>query len=140
MAGCSLEQLPHRNRQNRNTTSTQIFPGADAILEKLRSVKGDSAQYALKQKLVDKLYTNEQVEDLLSKHFGWNKEDKQFNNISIYDYSTKIADTNANQSGNIAVIVVQGAIMDGPQTLGLQEAIPSQHKFVTLALMIILKR
>ncbi|MDL9985879.1 signal peptide peptidase SppA [Providencia rettgeri] len=105
--------------KNRNTTSTQIFPGADAILEQLRSVKGDSAQYALKQKLVDKLYTNEEVEDLLSKHFGWNKENKQFNNISIYDYSAKITDTNANQSGNIAVIVVQGAIMDGPQTAGI---------------------
>ncbi|MBQ0342571.1 signal peptide peptidase SppA, partial [Providencia rettgeri] len=39
--------------------------------------------------------------------------------ISIYDYSAKITDTNANQSGNIAVIVVQGAIMDGPQTAGI---------------------
>lgn len=104
---------------NRKMTTTQIFPGADTVLSQLRAVKGDSAQYALKQKLVDKVYTNEQVEELLSKHFGWNKDDKQFNNISIYDYSAKIADTTANQGGNIAVIVVQGAIMDGPQTPGI---------------------
>lgn len=104
---------------NRKMTSTQIFPGADNILAKLRAVNGDSAQYALKQKLVDKLYTNEQIEDLLTKHFGWDKDNKVFNHISIYDYSAKITDTSANQSGNIAVIVVQGAIMDGPQTAGI---------------------
>ncbi len=44
---------------NRKMTSAQIFPGADAILSQLRAVKGDNAQYALKQRLVDKLYTNE---------------------------------------------------------------------------------
>lgn len=104
---------------NRKMTTAQIFPGAEAIISQLRAVKGDSAQYALKQKLVDKIYTNQQVEDILSKHFGWNKEAKQFNNISIYDYSAKVADTTANQGGNIAVIVVQGAIVDGPQTPGI---------------------
>lgn len=104
---------------NRKTTDKQIFPGADAILAQLRAVKGNSAQYALKQKLVDKIYTREESENILSKHFGWNKEDKQFNNISIYDYSAQTANTAVSNTGNIAVIVVQGAIMDGPQTPGI---------------------
>lgn len=104
---------------NRNTTDKQIFPGADEILNQLRANKGSSAQYALKQKLVDKIYTHEESENILTKHFGWNKEDKQFNSISIYDYSVQTADTSTNKTGNIAVIVVQGAIMDGPQTAGI---------------------
>lgn len=104
---------------NRKTTDKQIFPGADAILAQLRAAKGNSAQYALKQKLVDKIYTREESENILSKHFGWNKEDKQFNNISIYDYSAQTANTAVSNTGNIAVIVVQGAIMDGPQTPGI---------------------
>ncbi len=104
---------------NRETTDKQIFPGADAILVQLRAAKGNSAQYALKQKLVDKIYTHEESENILSKHFGWNKEDKQFNNISIYDYSAQTANTAVSNTGNIAVIVVQGAIMDGPQTPGI---------------------
>ncbi|OAT54980.1 signal peptide peptidase SppA [Providencia heimbachae] len=104
---------------NRKTTDKQIFPGADTILAQLRAAKGNSAQYALKQKLVDKIYTREESENILSKHFGWNKEDKQFNNISIYDYSAQTANTAVSNTGNIAVIVVQGAIMDGPQTPGI---------------------
>ncbi len=104
---------------NRKTTDKQIFPGADVILAQLRAAKGNSAQYALKQKLVDKIYTREESENILSKHFGWNKEDKQFNNISIYDYSAQTANTAVSNTGNIAVIVVQGAIMDGPQTPGI---------------------
>lgn len=103
---------------NRQTKPVEIFPGAEQLITQLRAVKGDSAQYALQQKLVDKIYTREQSEDILSKHFGWNKEDKTFNSISIYDYSSKIAET-SNAAGNIAVIVVQGAIMDGPQTPGI---------------------
>ncbi|HEQ1857139.1 TPA: signal peptide peptidase SppA [Providencia alcalifaciens] len=104
--------------ENRQSKAEQIFPGADKLIAQLRAVKGDTAQYALQQKLVDKIYTREQAENVFSNQFGWNKEDKTFNGISIYDYSTKIADT-SNSEGNIAVIVVQGAIMDGPQTPGI---------------------
>ncbi|ATG17372.1 MULTISPECIES: signal peptide peptidase SppA [Providencia] len=104
--------------QNRKTQAEHIFPGADKLIAQLRLVKGDTAQYALQQKLVDKIYTREQAENVFSNQFGWNKDDKTFNGISIYDYSTQIADT-SNSEGNIAVIVVQGAIMDGPQTPGI---------------------
>ena len=104
---------------NRKTTDQHIFPGADAMIAQLRATNGNSAQYALKQKLVDKIYTREEAEQILSKHFGWDKEAKQFTHISIYDYSAKMVDTSPDSKGNIAVIVVQGAIMDGPQTPGI---------------------
>lgn len=105
--------------KNRQTTVEGVFPGTAALLTKLRAAGGDSAQYALNQKLVDKVYTREQAEDVLKKHFGWNEADKHFNYISIYDYSSKLTNPGTETAGNIAVIVVQGAIMDGPQAPGI---------------------
>ncbi|EKT56253.1 signal peptide peptidase SppA [Providencia sneebia] len=105
---------------NRGTKAVNIFPGTDVLLQKLRAAGGNSAQYALNQKLVDKISSHEQTEDILKKQFGWNSTDKHFNYISIYDYSSKIANTDdIDSTGNIAVIVVQGAIMDGPQAPGI---------------------
>lgn len=105
--------------KNRQTTVEGVFPGTDTLLTKLRAAGGDSAQYALNQKLVDKIYTREQAEDVLKTHFGWNEVDKHFNYISIYDYSSKLTSLGTETAGNIAVIVVQGAIMDGPQAPGI---------------------
>lgn len=105
--------------KNRNTTANSIFPGTEALLTKLHAAGGDSAQYALNQKLVDKIYTREQAEAVLKKHFGWNKKDKHFNYISIYDYSSNLTSIGSETTGNVAVIVVQGAIMDGPSSPGI---------------------
>ncbi|MCW2254552.1 protease-4 [Providencia alcalifaciens] len=105
--------------KNRQTTVEGVFPGTSTLLTKLRAAGGDSAQYALNQKLVDKVYTREQAEDVLKKHFGWNEAEKHFNYISIYDYSSKLTNSGTETAGNIAVIVVQGAIMDGPQAPGI---------------------
>lgn len=105
--------------KNRQTTVEGVFPGTATLLTKLRATGGDSAQYALNQKLVDKVYTREQAEDVLKTHFGWNEADKHFNYISIYDYSNKLTNPGTETAGNIAVIVVQGAIMDGPQAPGI---------------------
>ncbi|EMA3639771.1 signal peptide peptidase SppA [Providencia stuartii] len=109
--------------KNRQTTAKGIFPGADVLLSKLRASGGDNAKYALNQKLVDKIYTREQAENVLKNQFGWNKQEKHFNYISIYDYSGKLTSTTGSETsataGNIAVIIVQGAIMDGPQSPGI---------------------
>ncbi|WP_272687305.1 signal peptide peptidase SppA [Providencia sp. PROV149] len=105
--------------KNRKTTAEGIFPGTEALLNKLRASDGDNAKYALNQKLVDKIYTREQAENVLKKQFGWNDQEKHFNYVSIYDYSAKITSIGAEMPGNIAVIVVQGAIMDGPQAPGI---------------------
>ncbi|MEI9697987.1 signal peptide peptidase SppA [Moellerella wisconsensis] len=108
---------------NRQSTPTGIFPGADALLTSLKAVNGNNAQYALSQKLVDKVVTREQAENEMKAHFGWDKTQQHFNYISIYDYSQQLdrtsTDSAQQDSGNIAVIVVQGAIMDGPQTPGI---------------------
>jgi len=100
---------------NRQITTQQAFPGAQAMLDNLKKLNGDTAQYALDNKLVDELASNAQIDQALIKQFGWNKENKDFSSTSIYDYTLKPA---SSEGGGIAVIFVNGAIMDGPETAG----------------------
>ena len=100
---------------NRQITPEQAFPGAQGVLDGLRKVDGDTAKYALDNKLVDALGTSAEIEKSLSKQFGWSKEDKNYSAISMYDYSTKKPDDSGD---SVAVVFANGAIMDGQETPG----------------------
>ncbi|WP_437610618.1 signal peptide peptidase SppA [Erwinia sp. V71] len=100
---------------NRQITPQQAFPGAQGLLDALQKVGGDTAQYAKESKLVDELASRAAVDLLLAKKFGYSQQQHDYNNISIYDYTLK---DSANKGGNIAVILANGAIMDGEEAQG----------------------
>jgi len=101
---------------NRQLTPEQLFPGAAAIIAGLNAVKGDTAQYALDNKLVDALGSRAAADQELVKTFGLDKQSNDYRSVSIYDYSVKPA--SSQQDGNIAVVMASGAIMDGEETPG----------------------
>ncbi|EAN5476356.1 signal peptide peptidase SppA [Salmonella enterica] len=105
----------HTVSANRQISPQQLFPGAQAIIDGLTSVGGDTAKYALDHKLVDALASSADVEKALTKQFGWSKTENNYRAISYYDYSLK---TPADTGGSIAVIFANGAIMDGEETPG----------------------
>ncbi|HFJ2067309.1 TPA: signal peptide peptidase SppA [Salmonella enterica] len=105
----------HTVSANRQISPQQLFPGAQAIIDGLTSVGGDTAKYALDHKLVDALASSADVEKSLTKQFGWSKTENNYRAISYYDYSLK---TPADNGGTIAVIFANGAIMDGEETPG----------------------
>ncbi|ECI3507968.1 signal peptide peptidase SppA [Salmonella enterica subsp. arizonae] len=105
----------HTVSANRQISPQQLFPGAQAIIDGLTSVGGDTAKYALDHKLVDALASSADVEKALTKQFGWSKTENNYRAISYYDYSLK---TPAGNGGTIAVIFANGAIMDGEETPG----------------------
>lgn len=105
----------HTVSANRQISPQQLFPGAQAIIDGLTSVGGDTAKYALDHKLVDALASSADVEKALTKQFGWSKTENSYRAISYYDYSLK---TPADTGGTIAVIFANGAIMDGEETPG----------------------
>ncbi|EDA1615428.1 signal peptide peptidase SppA [Salmonella enterica] len=105
----------HTVSANRQISPQQLFPGAQAIIDWLTSVGGDTAKYALDHKLVDALASSADVEKALTKQFGWSKTENNYRAISYYDYSLK---TPADTGGTIAVIFANGAIMDGEETPG----------------------
>ncbi|MEN4891180.1 signal peptide peptidase SppA [Erwinia billingiae] len=100
---------------NRQITPEQLFPGAQGVLDGLQKVGGDTAVYAKDSKLVDELASRSLVDKQLTKVFGWDKQAKDYKGTSIYDYQVK---DNGSTDGNIAVIMANGAIMDGDETAG----------------------
>lgn len=105
----------HTVSANRQISPQQLFPGAQAIIDGLTSVGGDTAKYALDHKLVDALASSADVEKALTKQFGWSKTENNYRAISYYDYSLKKP---ADNGSTIAVIFANGAIMDGEETPG----------------------
>ncbi|NRN27603.1 signal peptide peptidase SppA [Photorhabdus heterorhabditis] len=101
---------------NRKLSVHQVFPGADEMIANLRAAGGDNAQYALKHKLVDYVVPRNIIESEMTKAFGWDEKNQHFNAISIYDYAPQ---NRSSSKGNIAVIVAQGAIIDGQQAPGM---------------------
>ncbi|EOI1330417.1 TPA: signal peptide peptidase SppA [Citrobacter koseri] len=100
---------------NRQIPAQQVFLGAQAMLDGLSKVDGDTAKYALDNKLVDALASNAEVEKALTKQFGWSKAENNYRAISYYDYSLK---TPADTGDGIGVVFANGAIMDGEETPG----------------------
>ncbi|MFC0225812.1 signal peptide peptidase SppA [Serratia aquatilis] len=100
---------------NRQLTPEQLFPGATGIIQGLQAAGGNTAKFALDSKLVDELASRTEIENQLVKAFGWNKQSNNFNAVSIYDYQPK---PTPDKGGEIAVILANGAIMDGQQTPG----------------------
>lgn len=98
---------------NRQITPDQLFPGAQGVIAGLQKAEGDTAKYALDNKLVDQLATRADIEQLFSKTFGWDKQNNDYHAISIYDYPLHASNQD---NGNIAVILANGAIMDGEET------------------------
>lgn len=100
---------------NRQIPAQQVFPGAQGLLEGLTKTGGDTAKYALENKLVDALASSAEIEKALTKEFGWSKTDKNYRAISYYDYALK---TPADTGDSIGVVFANGAIMDGEETQG----------------------
>lgn len=100
---------------NRQITPQQAFPGAQGVLDGLSKVGGDTAKYALDNKLVDTLGSSADAEKVLVKQFGWSDEDKNYRAISMYDYPLKKP---SEMGSSVAVIFANGAIMDGEETAG----------------------
>lgn len=100
---------------NRQIPAQQVFPGAQAMLDGLSKVDGDTAKYALDNKLVDALASSADVEKVLTKQFGWSKKENNYRAISYYDYSLNPP---SDTGDSIGVVFANGAIMDGEETPG----------------------
>ena len=100
---------------NRQITAQQVFPGAQGLLDSLQKLGGDTAKYALDNKLVDELASSAAIDKAMVKQFGWNKENKDFSFTSMYDYVVKKP---AEKGDAVAIILADGAIMDGQETPG----------------------
>lgn len=105
---------------NRDIAAEDVAPKADVFIQRLQQVNGNIAQYALSQKLVDKLLTREQINRYLKKQL--NGGDENYQQIEFYDYLALQPATFASPSpfdnGSVGVIFASGQILDGKQPAG----------------------
>ncbi len=105
----------------RKTTPEALAAGVDTLPEGVSAAGGDLAKYALQQKLVDGLKTQEEVENLLAQR-GVADEDSDtgFRAIGLTGYLTQL-DGRRNpldKRPQVAVVVAEGEITDGDQPAG----------------------
>ena len=105
----------------RDLSAPKLAAGIDTLPEGIAAARGDLARYALQQKLVDGLKTEEQVDDLLIER-GVADADAPggFRQVSLDTYLRHIDDglPGADPRPQIAVVVAEGEISGGEQPPG----------------------
>ena len=105
----------------RKLSPRQIAAGIDTLPEGLAAVRGDLAQYALRQKLVDGLKTEEEVDALMAER-GVADPDAEggFRNIGLEGYLAHVDNglAAADPRPQVAVVVAEGEITGGEQPPG----------------------
>jgi protease-4 len=105
----------------REVSTQQLAAGIDTMPEGIAAARGDLARYALQQKLVDGLKTEEQVDDLLIAR-GVADPDAEggFRQVSFDTYLHHIDDglPAADPRPQIAVVVAEGEIAGGERPPG----------------------
>ncbi|QJC32779.1 signal peptide peptidase SppA [Enterobacteriaceae endosymbiont of Donacia semicuprea] len=101
---------------NRHVKPKDIFPTDQNFLISLKKYHGNLALFALKNKLIDKLYTSSEFEIEMIKKFGWNSTKETYNKINLNDYINMYKLDNIEENGNIAVITVDGLMQYGKNT------------------------
>jgi protease-4 len=85
---------------------------------KLAEVKGDSAQLALNEKLVDKLVSRNEIDNLLIEKFGKSDEGNFYNSVGVHSYLAEFNLHKSPKSEQVGLIVASGTIQDGHQQEG----------------------
>lgn len=105
----------------RKVTPQQLAEGIDTLPEGIEAAGGDLAQYALRQKLVDGLKTEEQVDDLLAER-GVADADAEdgFREVTLDGYLKHIDRglQAVDERPEVAIVVAEGEITGGEQPPG----------------------
>ena len=105
----------------RGVGATQLAAGIEDLPAGIQAAGGDLARYALQQKLVDGLKTQEQVEDLLVERGAADADaEGGFRQVSLEDYVTHLgaAPAATDPRPQLAVVVAEGPITAGEQPPG----------------------
>lgn len=85
---------------------------------KLAEVKGDSAQLALNEKLVDKLMSRNEIDKMLIEKFGKSDEGNFYNAVGVHSYLTEAHAHKLPKQAQVGLLVASGTIQDGHQQEG----------------------
>jgi protease-4 len=84
----------------------------------LAAADGDPARAAVDASLVDRLSTRDQWRTLLMEKVGADDEGKDFRRVEVADYLAAVRAARPRERSRVAVLVAQGAIVDGSAGAG----------------------
>lgn len=103
--------------KNRSIDSQSVLPKPAQYLLQLKQSNGDSAQYALKQKLVDQLATSAEVDKELTALFGDDDNTYSYQHTDYKDFLSTLPDITYSDADNkFVVISIEGEITNGVST------------------------
>lgn len=88
------------------------YPGA------LAAAGGDPARAALDAGLIDRLSTRDQWRTMLRERFGASEDGKDYRRVALDRYTAAVRSQRARHPDRVAVLVAQGAIVDGSASTG----------------------
>lgn len=104
--------------KNRGIQPQALKPNEQELLALFEKHQGNLAAVAKELGLVDILATRQQINQSLIETFGANQKG-ELKAISYQNYRTLNMPETLSHTGNIAVVVASGAILDGQQPVGL---------------------
>lgn len=114
-----LDQLWTHYQRNvaklRDIPQDHISPSAEQLLSRLTAAKGNPAQYALEQGLVDRLTTREEMHIAIAEHVGWNNQKQQYMSVEAPAYLSHQLPYQSDAPA-VGLISASGAIMGGQRT------------------------
>lgn len=103
----------------RKIAADAISPSKEQLLSRLKAANGNAAEYALAQKLVDKLATQDERTQVIAKFAGTADDEVGYRHVSLNDYLRTLPEQYPDQEKpKIGLIVAAGAIQNGEQTPG----------------------
>lgn len=111
-------QYTNRVEEQRKLPAGSINQLVNNLDTKLTEVKGDAAQLALNEKLVDKLLSRVELDQLLVQKFGKSDDDDFYNGIGVHAYLADVHQHKVDKPNKIGLVVASGTIQDGYQEQG----------------------
>lgn len=90
-----------------------IVRAIEELPQRMQAVKGDTAQLALKEKLVDALKTRDEMRALLIERGAKDEKSKSFRQIDLAAYLAHVKPRWDDKAAAIGVVVAEGEIVDG---------------------------
>ncbi|MBW8845608.1 MAG: signal peptide peptidase SppA [Burkholderiales bacterium] len=99
----------------RKLQAGSIAKGIEELPQRLAAAKGDPAQLALQEKLVDGLKTRDQMRELLIGKGAKDEESKSFRQVSLNQYMAYVKDAGTPNKllPGLGIVVAEGEIVDG---------------------------
>lgn len=105
--------------QARKIPADAVSPTKEQLLARLKAAHGNAAEYALAQKLVDKLATREERIKQIAQFAGSANNNEGFHFVSFNDYLQNLPPQYpAGKDDKVALVVASGTIMNGQQSPG----------------------